>query len=206
MSLREELATRYGPLPGWAWLLGVCGGAFVMTAAGMTAVALAWPKPVPVETAGPPPAPVPARSVDPEPTPPKNPTTPPLFATKEPELPVTSMDAIAAAYRADANAADVRFRGKRVRTEIVVRKSGAGWIGTVATLRNTAPRAVSLQQAQREAQEAALRGFVPNVVFQVPDERVADGARVVVEATCSGLAPDTATGVKLTFTDGRVVR
>ncbi len=25
MSLREELTTKYGPLPGWAWLLGFCG-------------------------------------------------------------------------------------------------------------------------------------------------------------------------------------
>ncbi len=120
-------------------------------------------------------------------------------------VPHVSVDEIAAAYQADPNAADARYKGKRLRVEITARKSGDGWVGAVAQLTPPQIRKTSAAQAAREHQEAALRGWVPNVVFLAPTGRVEDHKRAVIEGTCAGIAPDPATGVKLTFTDARII-
>ncbi len=121
------------------------------------------------------------------------------------DLPVVQMDTLAEAYQADRDAAEAKYKGKRLRVEITVRKSGEGWIGTVAQLTRPQMRRISAAQAYRERQEAALRGWVPNVVFHVPSGRVEDHERAVIEGTCAGIAPDASTGLKLTFTNARLI-
>jgi hypothetical protein len=226
MSIRDDLSKKCGPLPVWAWLLTVCGGVAMLSMVGtglMVWLVLAqMPRP---EVADGAPVVLPAGPVSgdsaattskSEPTRVTKANRTPVklneagpaqeaVAAKAEVLPVVSIDQIAAAYQADRDAAEAKYKGKRLRVEITARKSGDGWIGTVAQLTTPQIRRMSAAEANREAQLAVSRGWVPNVVFHVRDGKVDDHKRAVIEGTCAGIAPDYSTGLKLTFTEGRII-
>lgn len=193
------------PVPVLMWVL-IGGGAIGLFAV-LAAVGVTWwllSKPAePEVNATPEVASAPAEFQAPQPT--KSGKDRTATKVKEPELPVVLMDTIAEAYQSDRNAADAKYKGKRLRVEITARKSGNGWVGTVAQLTTPQIRRISAAQAARERQEAASRGWVPNVVFFVPVGQVEDHKRAVIEGTCAGIAPDASTGLKLTFTNARIV-
>jgi hypothetical protein len=210
----DDLPPRRGPLarvPVWAWVGGGLGLAgLIAVPAVAAAVWFLTAKPVPPDD----PRPagggeVAAREPAPAPTgkspAPKQKAQPKAAPAPAADLPTVPIDTIAEAYQLDRDAAEARYKGKRLRVEITVRKSGAGWVGTVAQLTPPQMRKMSAAQINREAQEAALRGWVPNVVFHVPNGKVDDHKRAVVEGTCAGIAPDASTGLKLTFTNARIV-
>ncbi len=101
---------------------------------------------------------------------------------------VVELKQIAEAYRTDPDEAESRFQGRRLQLWIEVRKAEDEWVGAVASIGKGLPL-----------------GRVPNVYFMTPNATVADGAEVLIEGTCSGLSPDPVTGVRLTFTDCRIV-
>ncbi|MBN9522482.1 hypothetical protein J0H58_28835 [bacterium] len=197
MSLRDELTTKYGPLPGWAWLAGVFGfctfGLVAFTVGAIVIVDRL--KPVVAETT---PGPQPARSATAEPTP----VAPPPASKLEP----IELRKVTEAYFNNPTDADGKYRGKRVAVSFKILKTGDAWVGVRAAIKQNPPRFTSVQQAQRDAQLAALQADVPNVILHVGSAPgVREGQLVVVEATCDGMTPDPRLGWKLTFSNGRVV-
>ncbi|MBN9524415.1 hypothetical protein J0H58_38855 [bacterium] len=118
---------------------------------------------------------------------------------------VTPLRRIADAYRTDPDAADARYAGKRWRVQFGVRAAGKGWVGAGVALTPEHPRVTSSDPAERKAQEAAVQAMAPTAVFEGLTVEVPVGRRVVIEATCAGLSPDPTTGVKLVFTNSRLI-